>query len=531
MAPLAPLWTAVCSKGSGLEIEGVHDGSIVGDDGCLTVEPIEQRHPLVPPTAIYYADTYQLVNRYNHFMFSALSFLLVPIALLSACSRGTQLAMADQNAASPAQTYEGGIETSLPDITKQALEWEQKQWADGSVLDNDFYVAPDESSDAAPGTLLKLERDTNTSLFTLPPATALSRFIYQSKTLNGSLIPVSAYALWPYSPRSSADGYQVVAWSHGTSGASPNCAPSHIINLWQHYLAPYNLAQQGYVVVATDYAGLGVAKTASGKPIVHEYLASPSHANDILYSMQAARAAFPQLGKQFVVMGHSQGGSAAWAAAQRQAKEPVEGYLGAVAISPVTNVLTLSDPVLSFLGVGMMAGIAAFFPNFNPADVLTPDGQQRYALVQALGACSATSLTLLSDVQLFQSNWTRNPWVQKFQALVANGGRRIAEPLLVIHGEADQELNVTVTTAAVDKTLQEFPAAQLEYVRMPGLGHMPTMTGSQGIWMDWIADRFAGKPLKSSGIQPEPKAAMPVAAYQPQLNWYLALATTFYQTP
>ena len=274
-----------------------------------------------------------------------------------------------------------------------------------------------------------------------------------------------------------------------------------------------------------------MAKTASGVPIVHEYLASPSQANDVFYSVQAAQAAFPELGKQFVVIGHSQGGASAWAAAQRQAKEPVKGYLGAVAISPVTTVLAEADPTRSLLVVFMLAGIAAYFADFDPADVLTPEGAQKYSLMQALGACGATSLTLLSDVQVLQSSWTQNPFVQKFQALIAAGGKPIADPLLIIHGESDPFLNVNITSAAVEKTLHEFPTAQLEYIRVPGMSHVTAITSSQRVWMDWIADRFAGRPTSSNGVQPDLVAALPIAAYQPYLNWYLSLATIFYQIP
>ncbi|MCJ1381016.1 hypothetical protein MMC17_004125 [Xylographa soralifera] len=439
--------------------------------------------------------------------------------------------MATQLLSSAAERSSGGIEAALPNITQQALEWEQQQWATGSVLDDEFYTAPKGSAEAAPGTVLKVEHSTDTSRYTLPPATALSRFIYQSKTLKGSLVPVSAYILWPYSPRSSSDGFQVVAWAHGTSGNYPNCAPSHSINLWEHFLAPYNLALQGYVVVATDYAGLGVGRTALDEPIVHEYLNSPSHANDVIYSVQAARAAFPELGQQFVVMGHSQGGGAAWAAAQRQVNEPVDGYLGAVAVSPVTNILAEPDPVLSLIGVCILAGIATYFPEFKPASILTPEGLQRYSLVQNMGACIATSLTLLMDVQLFQPNWTQNAFVQQYQSLIVNGGKPVAGPLLVIHGTSDPLLNITVATSAVEDTLHAFPAAQLEYIRVPGVTHAPAMTSSQRVWMDWIGDRFAGRTSAAYGIQPDLKAAMSTTAYQPELNWYLSPATIFYQTP
>lgn len=243
---------------------------------------------------------------------------------------------------------------ALSEITRATLTFERYQWATGSVLEDAFYSVDKSSASVPPGTLIKVEKHTNTSLYSLPPGTALSRIVYQSKSFNGSLVPVSAYILWPSSPRSSADGFQVVAYAHGTSGIAPDGAPSHIKNLWQHYLAPFTLALQGYVVVATDYAGLGVSKNAHGKPILHEYVASPSHANDIIYSVQAAQSAFSELSKSFVIIGHSQGGGAVWATAQRQAVEPVSGYLGAVAIAPVTTIIDKKMPPLTLQAFGFL---------------------------------------------------------------------------------------------------------------------------------------------------------------------------------
>ena len=154
--------------------------------------------------------------------------------------------------------------------TANAHQFEQSYRAHASVFEDPFYQVPENSSNVTPGTLLKVEKETNTSLYNLPPNLSLSRFLYQSKTSNGSLTPVSAYILWPYIARPHADGYPLIAWAHGTSGVAPECAPSNIKHLWHHFQAPYQLALLGFVVVATDYAGLGVAKDASGKSIIHE---------------------------------------------------------------------------------------------------------------------------------------------------------------------------------------------------------------------------------------------------------------------
>lgn len=188
----------------------------------------------------------------------------------------------------------------LPNDITDSLAFERSNWTNGSAANDTCYNPPQEALDSPPGTLLKLEKNVDTAKYSLPTSCALSRFVYQSETLRGSKVPVSAFVLWPYSPRSQPDGYPVVAWAHGASGLDANAAPSHHKDLWQHSEAPYQIALQGYVVVATDYAGLGVGQQFSGQPIVHEYLAPPGHAKDIVHSVTAARAAFPELSQDFV---------------------------------------------------------------------------------------------------------------------------------------------------------------------------------------------------------------------------------------
>ena len=139
--------------------------------------------------------------------------------------------------------------SGLPQPVLDALEFEKAIRVKDSVLNDPFYQVPLESSQAAPGTLLKVEKDVDTKPYLIPAGTALSKIVYQSEKLNGTPVPVSAFILWPYTARAHQDGYRVVAWAHGTSGASADHAPSNYKNLWQHFVAPYQLALQGYVVV------------------------------------------------------------------------------------------------------------------------------------------------------------------------------------------------------------------------------------------------------------------------------------------
>ncbi|KAI4159118.1 MAG: hypothetical protein L6R39_000417 [Caloplaca ligustica] len=421
----------------------------------------------------------------------------------------------------------------LPPSLLEGLEFEKSNWTNSTVADDPFYTAPSDSAAAAPGTLLKVEENTDTSKYLIPAGIALSRFVYQSETLTNSPIPVSAIVLWPYSPRSQADGYQVVAWAHGTAGVTVEFAPSHHKNLWQHFQAPYQLALQGYVVVATDYAGLGIGKNASGDPITHPYLTSPSHANDVVFSVQAAQSAFPGRSKDFVVIGHSQGGGAAWAVSQRQAVTPITGFLGAIAVAPVTDVFEEPEPIRSMLVAALCPGIAHTYPDFDLSAILTPEGQQRLGTVQGLGAGVACAFALLSDGNLLKpgSEWKQNPQIEEYRQRITNGGKEIGGPLPVIHGDTDPRLSSQVALAAAKKTVELRPASSIDVGLLPHVTHTTALTAGQRSWMDWIADRFAGRAIDGGYRQTTITSARPAQSYLAEQNWFLQPATKFFHVP
>lgn len=412
-----------------------------------------------------------------------------------------------------------------------AVNFEEANYANGPAVDDPFYEVPETALEAASGSMLKVEDEVGTSKYLLPPATAMSRIMYQSENLNGFKVPASAYVLWPYSPRSQPDGYPVVVWAHGTSGLFANAAPSNHKSLWQHWFGPYQLAVNGYVVVAPDYAGLGVDKHASGEHIVHEYLSLMSHANDLIYAIQAAQLYFPVLSKQFVVMGHSQGAGAAWATAQRQVTKPATGYLGAVAIAPIVDIL--EQPSLGFcdiVGVALCPGIKSVYPGFQSSNVLTEEGQQRLAIVQNSSGMLASNILTLQGVKLVKDGWTEDPDMRTWRAMSLLGGKEIAGPLLVVHGDSDDRLEIAHTTEAVKNTVDSFPSSSINYIILPGVAHDPALPASQRIWMDWITDKFAGRESISDSLKTLTPARS-IETYQPKLNWYVASATQYYHAP
>ncbi|KAL8719742.1 MAG: hypothetical protein Q9225_003286 [Loekoesia sp. 1 TL-2023] len=416
--------------------------------------------------------------------------------------------------------YEHG---HLPPEALKAHNFERAYRAHSSVFEDPFYKVPPGSAEAPAGTLLKVEQETDPNLYNIPPNHAMSRFMYQSQKSDDSPVPVTAYILWPYTARPHREGYPMVAWAHGTSGINPESAPSNLKHLWHDFQVVYPLTLSGYVVVATDYAGLGVGKDASGNPIAHEYLTGPAQGNDVIFSVKAAREAFPELSKEFVIIGDSEGGQAAWAAAERLYRDPLPTILGTIAMSPLTRVLDLpqSGWVISLVVIMLVPGLQQMFHDFQPEDVLTPRGVQILQTYRTLNGCNTLLFQLLADHDIVRSDWQSNPHVQRYQKIAFTGEKKISGPLLVIHGDSDTIVTFKSVTNAVQETAKVCPSNHIAYHILPHVSHVPAMYVGQQIWMDWIAARFAGEPLDPGLYNHVARPIRPEHTQLREVNWYL----------
>jgi hypothetical protein len=77
-----------------------------------------------------------------------------------------------------------------------------------------------------------------------------------------------------------AGGRNVVAWAHGTYGVAEKCAPWP--TLFDSIAGLPDIMSRGYLVVASDYQGLG-------NPGPHTYLAGVSTAHSVLDAIRAAK--------------------------------------------------------------------------------------------------------------------------------------------------------------------------------------------------------------------------------------------------
>jgi hypothetical protein len=228
----------------------------------------------------------------------------------------------------------------LNDSAALASGWEASQ---NAAPDYSFYESPTNFSDGlAPGSILKVEDATNLTNYPVPSGLSMSRIFYTTVDVHNSILPATAYILWPYAALSSDD----------TQGFPVSCGPMEQLASSNRVVfriiracnttswSPYLLENQGIAVVAPDYAGLGVGSFPNGTRIQHPWANSPAQANDLAYAPIAARACLP-LGScnrwALCHLGHSQGGRAAWGYAQRQAHSPVSGYRGTVAFAPVAD--------------------------------------------------------------------------------------------------------------------------------------------------------------------------------------------------
>ncbi|KAF2117087.1 Alpha/Beta hydrolase protein [Lophiotrema nucula] len=434
--------------------------------------------------------------------------------------------------ASHRQLY--NLSTLLSKNVEVALNYERSNWALGSIDDDGFYDAPSVTNSTPAGTLLRVEEVTDTSYYTIAPNLAMSRILYVTETLNGSMVPASAYVLWPWHAKSFSDsslnvsGVPVVAWAHGTSGVYGECAPSHIRNLWYQFSAPYILALQGYAVVAPDYAGLGVNQTLEGDDVIHQYMAGPAHANDLFYAVEAARKAFSDLSKQFVVMGHSQGGLAAWSAAERQARKPVEGYLGAIAASPTTDIMQIfqAAPAAQIaLAWRIGQGLSTIFPDFQLSEWLTGEGVRRVELMKELGGCNSVETQLFPPVK---ADLSRNQYFQRFSEVTSAGRKPISGPMLVMQGEDDPVVDAGVTASTVNDTCSAYSDSQIQYASFGGATHVPVLNAGQQLWLKFIEERFMGIDVGKGCSTTTFSPLRPLDAYQKDLEHYLQLAMEWY---
>jgi pimeloyl-ACP methyl ester carboxylesterase len=351
---------------------------------------------------------------------------------------------------------------------------------------------PDEAASVpeTPGEVLRSE-----PMAGAPAGASAMRIVYRSTDLNGNSIPVSGMLIVPAGPTPSGRR-QIVAWAHGTTGVATSCAPSRSAQPFTHVMGLTDLLNAGYVVVATDYPGLGEA----GPP---SYLVGVSEAHAVLDSVRAARNIVPGTSARFAVWGHSQGGHSALFVRQIAASYAPELQLvGVAAAAPPT---LLSKLLTDDIGEPVGRLVAAFtlwsWSRAYQADlgpIVFPQAlPQVDALAQTCSETAGEAVHLLVGTfslrrSFLQPNFaTTEPWQDLLSANTPSAAANDV-PLFIAQGSRDRIVRPSVTAAFVGKLCANGTA--VHYVVLPGKGHNPSGKASAPMAVQWIQDRFAGLP-------------------------------------
>ncbi|TLH69997.1 alpha/beta hydrolase [Mycolicibacterium phocaicum] len=294
-------------------------------------------------------------------------------------------------------------------------------------------------------------------------------------------------------------GWPVIAWAHGTVGLGDDCTPSAQPRSARdnEYLSHW--LNEGYVVVGSDYTGLGT-------PGLMSYLNSVATAHAIIDSVIAAHHMNLPLSPKWALVGQSQGGAAAVASA-RWATEFSKGsgldYRGVVATGTPANIddviITAGPDMVLPPGLGpiasaytayILAGFRELRPDVN--SVLTPAGLT--AADQAETLCTAplsAAVTGLTPPQFFSAPLASLPDMRR--ALADFMGTPIAgydRPIFLGVGLKDRDVPPSSTLKFADQLKANGQDVAL-YV-YPEDDHSSTVLTSMADSTPFLQAQFAG---------------------------------------
>ena len=352
-----------------------------------------------------------------------------------------------------------------------------------------FSTVPGPLPPGPPGALIRAVPIAGPSV--LPDSRAWA-ILYHSRDFDGRDVAVSGVVVAP--PGAAPPGGRpVVVWGHGSTGLADRCAPSHVgaMGAFGPWLG--GLLQQGVVVAATDYQGLGtpgLARFAIGLPAGRAVL-------DVARAARGLDAA--GAGGRVVLAGHSEGGHAVlWAAELAGAYAPELQVLGVAASAPgaelATTLKTATDRPTTVTSGAMYIVVAWSDAYRLPLDVLTPAGRKavdrvRSTCLEELAKDPEQVAVRLGDLL------TTPPW----PALLARntpGHTATPAPILLAQGADDDRVTPAATRALVRRLCRVGDTVELRTWRDTGHFDIPKVAAADVL--AWTGDRLAGRPARTT---------------------------------
>ncbi|MEI6621141.1 MAG: lipase family protein [Actinomycetes bacterium] len=380
-----------------------------------------------------------------------------------------------------------------------------------------FYTTPVPLPPGKPGDIIRSEP--------LTPAVNLKnanayRVLYRTELPNGTPRVSGAMLFVPTTP-APAGGRNIVSWAHMTVGMGDQCAPSRSENPLSLLGWLQGMLDQGWIVTATDYAGLGTEGP-------EYYLIGQNEAIDSINAVRMARN-FPgtQASKKYGVYGHSQGGhTSLWAGAVGPKYAPELDLVGVAGSAPAGNLTALVDQLWNselqwVIGSEILISYPAAFSQLNPAQVATQTGINDYQGI-AKDCLISGSLASGPELLLRKSAFTANPmndpaWAA---ALTAQNAKPLPATVPVL---VTQSINDGIVLADSIAAMQKQWCAAGSTLQVDWLGPLRDSWTDQSIMShlfegeiggslatSWFYQRFAGDaPVSNCNTPPLVTPAAP----------------------
>lgn len=283
--------------------------------------------------------------------------------------------------------------------------------------------------------------------------------------------------------------------AHPTVGIAGSCAPSSPERAPLALRVLTAVAQQGYVTVAPDYAGLGT-------PDDHDYLVGRAAAHDVLDAARSARELVPEAGEATLLWGHSQGGHAVlWAGQEASSYAPEVQVAGVAATGAPTDlralVRRLEDvPAATLVSAFVVASWAREYPDARILELVPEESRPLLEEVAdgCLGGPGSADLMRLAR-SLRGRLLPDRAYEGRLGELLADNSPsgEMEAPLLVGQGTRDEIVPRELTRAWVDRLCATGKA--VDYREYPG-GHA-ALVGSPALARDllrWAEARVRGEP-------------------------------------
>lgn len=360
------------------------------------------------------------------------------------------------------------------------------------VLDP-FYSPPNPLPAGRPGDIIRVQQ-----LNGAPNGALAWRVLYLTERADGSRTASSGMVIAPTSP-APPGGRPVVAWAHGTVGLGVKCTPSRASSPFSSMDWLGGMINSGWVVTATDYAGLGT-------PGTQQYLVGRAEAHDVLNSIRAAQQiSDTAAGNRFAVWGHSQGGhSAIWSAVLAPSYAPDLELVAASAAAPAAEIAPLMHE--QYAGViGWVIGSEVFvswpsaYPELDIGEVATPKGKKTYKKLATdcmSEAAADAEIHKSAGEELFAKDPTT---VQSWHEVALSETPpplSPAIPLMVAQGLSD-EIVLPDTTAALAQSYCT-AGSNLMTMWLGDTNHEKSASVSGPFVTTWLQERFAGAPAQSN---------------------------------